>query len=151
MLDDLIRELDLDPAHPQLDQYRAAIAEVDALAEKYGRLGATVLRLDRAPLPPPIGGWLREYAADLTGGRVRRCRHGSWFTPTTMFASTPGRAFCPRCADARGAELRAAHSGPFALDCDFCGVPTDVFALGVVVVPVVTILVRGVACARCLA
>lgn len=160
MLDDMIRELDLDPAHPQLDQYRAAIAQVDGIAEKFGRLRVSgqpapvVLRLDRGAMPPPIRGWLERYAADFVDGRVRRCRHSSWFTPTTMHAGEPGRAFCPACDKIRGQELQQnalKSPTPGLMDCDFCGVPTDPFRLRIVAVPVVTILVRGMACVRCLA
>lgn len=160
MLDDIIRELDLDPAHPQLDQYRAAIAQVDRIADRFGRLRVpgqdppVVLRLDRPPAPPPpIRGWLERYAADFADGRVRRCRHSSWFTPTTMYAGEPGRAFCPACDRRRGHELQQnarETSGHLTMDCDFCGVPTDPFALRIVAVPVVTILVRGMACRGCL-
>jgi hypothetical protein len=109
-----------------------------------------VFRLDTEPAPPPaITAWFALHVEDFA--RVRRCRHGSWHSPTVLWPGEPHRALCPACDAQRGQELRAAEralpSGA-ALDCDFCGVPA--LALRVVVLPIGPLLVRGVACPACL-
>lgn len=157
LMGEIARELRVDPAHPDLDQMTAAVAETVARAQKLARMGgpgAVLIRLrpdDR--VPQMVMQWLTNYA-DSFSYDGRACAHVERTTPTTLFAVTPNRRLCDRCADRRARELAASatQSGdPFRMDCDFCGVPADLRTLRVALIPVVTVLVRAFGCGRCLA
>lgn len=155
LLRDVARDLDIDPSHPDLDQMGAVVAETVSRAEKLARIGgpdAVLIRLRPAdPVPPMVASWLAMYA-DALHYDGRACAHIGRTTPTTLFGATPNRRLCDRCADRRARELaaNAARSGdPLRMDCDFCGVPANVFALRVVLIPIVSVLVRAFGCRGC--
>lgn len=157
LFDQTLAEIGVEPGHPRADQLRAAVEHVSRIADNFARqrLPGTppplVFRLGDAA-PPAIVAWLGQLADDFTN--VRRCRHATQLKPTFMWAGDPHRARCVNCEGRHETELRTADrnvSNAASMACDFCGLPRSPFALHVVAVPLVTVLVRGLACPACLA